>query len=73
MPRTWNKDLELGIAAFSGRVGYGAFSVSPSQLEAVLQYIETQQEHHRTRTFHEEYRKLLRRRGIDFDEQYVWD
>jgi hypothetical protein len=50
-----------------------AFSVSPSQLEAVLQYIETQQEHHGTRTFQEEYRELLRRHGIDFDERYVWD
>jgi len=47
--------------------------VSPSQLEALLQYIEAQQEHHRTRTFQEEYRELLRRHCVDFDERYVWD
>ena len=63
----------LAIAVFSGSAGYGAFSVSPSQLEAVLEYVDTQQEHHRTRTFQEEYRELLRRHGVDFDERYVWD
>jgi len=47
--------------------------VSPSQLEAVLQYIDAQQEHQRTCTFQEEYRELLRKRGVDFDERYVWD
>jgi len=39
----------------------------------VLQYVETQQEHHRTRTFQEEFRDLLRRYGVNFDEPYVWD
>ena len=62
-----------GIAAFSGSAGYGAFSVSPSQLDAVLRYIDSQQEHQRTRTFEEEYRELLRKHGVDFDERYVWD
>ena len=47
--------------------------MSPSQLEAVLQYVDTQQEHHRTRTFQEEYRELLHKHGLDFDERYVWD
>jgi len=61
------------LSRFFWQRGYGVFSVSPSQLEPVLQYIETQQEHHRTRTFEEEYRELLRRHGIDFDERYVWD
>ena len=53
--------------------GYGAFSVSPSQLDTLVQYVKAQQEHHRTRTFQEEYRELLRRHGVDFDERYVWD
>ena len=69
----WIKNLDTRYRGFFWQRGYGAFSVSPSQLETVLQYIETQQEHHRTRTFQEEYRELLRRHGIDFDEQYVWD
>ncbi len=56
---------------FSWQRGYGAFSVSPSQLDAVLRYIKEQPEHHRNRTFQEEYRDLLRNHGVDFDERYV--
>jgi REP element-mobilizing transposase RayT len=69
----WIKALDARYRSFFWQRGYGAFSVSPSQLEAVLQYIEVQQEHHRTRTFQEEYRELLRKHGIDFDERYIWD
>jgi REP element-mobilizing transposase RayT len=52
----WIKTLDARYRGFFWERGYGAFSVSPSQLEALLQYIEAQQEHHRTRTFQEEYR-----------------
>ena len=69
----WIKTLDAGYRGFFWQRGYGAFSVSPSQLDAVLQYVDTQQEHHRTRTFQDECRELLRRHGIDFDERYVWD
>jgi putative transposase len=69
----WIKELDPRYRLFFWQRGYAAFSVSPSQLEAVLQYIEEQQEHHRTRTFQEEYRELLRKHGVDFDERYVWD
>jgi REP element-mobilizing transposase RayT len=69
----WIKKLDARYRGFFWQRGYGAFSVSPSQLEAVLRYIHTQGEHHRTRTFQEEYRELLRRHGVDFDERYVWD
>ena len=69
----WVKQLDPRYRGFFWQRGYAAFSVSPSQLEAVLQYIEAQQEHHRTRTFQEEYRELLRKHGVDFDELYVWD
>jgi len=69
----WIKALDIRYRSFFWQRGYGAFSVSPSRLEVVLQYIETQAEHHRTRTFQDEYRELLRRHGIDFDERYVWD
>ena len=47
--------------------------MSPSQLDAVVRYVEAQDEHHRSRTFQEEYRDLLRRHAVDFDEDYVWD
>jgi hypothetical protein len=69
----WIKELVARYRGFFRQRGYSAFSVSPSQLKAVLKYIEGQREHHRTRTFEEEYRELLRRDGIDFDERYVWD
>ena len=67
----WIKALEVRYRGFFWQRGYGAFSVSPSQLDAVLQYVETQEEHHRTLTFQEEYRQLLRRHGMEFDECYV--
>src|SRR5262249_6609432 len=69
----WIKTLDARYRGFSWQSGYGAFSVSPSQLEIMVQYIKTQPEHHRTRTFQDEYRELLRRHGVDFDERYVWD
>ena len=69
----WIKALDARYRAFFWQRGYGAFSVSPCQLDAVLNYVKTQQEHHRTRTFEEEYRELLRKHGVDFDERYVWD
>ncbi|CEF49347.1 unnamed protein product [uncultured bacterium] len=69
----WIKALDGRYRGFFWQRGYGAFSVSPSQLDTVVQYVEAQKEHHRTCTFQEEYRELLRRHGVDFDERYVWD
>jgi putative transposase len=69
----WIKDIDPRYRGFFWQRGYGAFSVSPSQLEAVLKYVKRQEEHHRTRTFQEEYRDLLRKHGVDFDERYVLD
>jgi len=62
---------EIGMRAFAWQEGYGAFTVSASQREAVRHYIEQQAEHHRTRTFREEYLELLRRSGVEFDERYL--
>jgi hypothetical protein len=69
----WIKALDARYRGFFWQRGYGAFSVSPSQPDAVLQYLETQQEHHRTRSFQDEYRDFLHKHGVDFDERYVWD
>ena len=69
----WIKARDARYRGFFWQRGYGAFSVSPSQLAAVLKYVDAQKQHHRTRTFQEEYRDLLRRHGGDFDERYVWD
>ena len=60
-------------AAFAWQAGYGAFSVSSSHLDVVRRYIDHQPEHHATRTFQDEYREILHKHGIAFDERYVWD
>jgi putative transposase len=69
----WIKDADANCRRFFWQRGYGAFSVSLSQLDSVRQYVDRQPDHHRTRTFQEEYRQMLRTHGIDFDERYVWD
>ena len=61
------------LAAFAWQDGYGAFTVSKSASPDVSEYIENQREHHRTRTYQEEYRALLDRHGIEYDERYLWD
>jgi putative transposase len=57
---------------FSWQEGYGAFSVSPSQVSVVKRYIQNQEEHHRKRNFEEEFVLLLRNCGIQYDERYVF-
>jgi putative transposase len=69
----WIKGLDSKYRRFYWQRGYGAFSVSPSTLNAVLQYVRSQEAHHRTRSFQEEYRDFLRKYDVEFDERYVWD
>ena len=52
--------------------GYGMFSVSPKDRDAAERYVRNQQEHHRTRSFQDEYRAILHKYEIEFAEQYVW-
>ena len=61
-----------GVKKFAWQEGYGAFTVSPSQLSKVQRYIANQLEHHRKKTFEEEYVDLLRLSGVEFDETYLW-
>lgn len=67
------KEEASALKGFHWQNGYGAFSVSPSNIEQVKTYIAGQEEHHRKRTFQEEYRLMLERHGIEYDERYVWD
>ena len=62
-----------GHSHFGWQSGYGAFSVSKSVKESVISYIASQESHHRKMTFQEEFRSLLQKHGIAFDERYVWD
>lgn len=57
---------------FSWQEGYGAFSVSPSQVPVVKKYIQNQEQHHLTRNFEEEFVSLLRHCGIEYDERFVF-
>ena len=52
---------------------FGAFSIGQSQIETVVKYIERQKEHHKKQNFQDEFRSLLTKYEVDFDEQYVWD
>ena len=58
---------------FAWQTGYGAFSYGHSQLSAVIAYIERQEEHHRRRTFRDEYLSLLRKFRVQYDDQYLFE
>jgi REP element-mobilizing transposase RayT len=57
---------------FSWQDGYGAFTVSQSNIPEVAHYIQNQRAHHRNKTFQEEYLGFLKANGIDYDERYLW-
>ena len=69
----WIKTVERRYSKFRWQAGYGAFSVSQSHVSDVQRYIERQEEHHRRKTFQDEFRAFLKKYQIDFDERYVWD
>ncbi len=69
----WVKTKERMLTKFAWQNGYGAFSVGQSEVERVRAYIAGQEEHHRKRTFQDEYRAFLKEYGVDYDERYVWD
>jgi putative transposase len=69
----WIKTKGERYARFSWQAGYGAFSIGQSQLDAVKSYIAGQREHHRQKTFQEEYLEFLAKYQIQFDERYVWE
>ena len=69
----WLKTQSPELSGFAWQRGYGVFSVGPSDLNALLAYIDNQEEHHRTRTFQDEYRAFLTKYAVTYDERYVWD
>ena len=68
----WVHDTFPQSAGFGWQEGYGAFSVSASAIPRVTSYIQKQEEHHRTRTFEEEFVAFLDRHGIEYDPRYLW-
>jgi len=69
----WLKTQSPDLAKFSWQSGYGAFSVSESNLPSTTAYIQNQREHHRTKSFKEEFREFLEKNNLTYDEKYVWD
>ncbi len=68
----WVKAFGGLLSKFEWQSGYGAFSVNPREVDQVREYIRNQMEHHRIRTFQEEYREILREYGVSYDERYIW-
>ncbi len=71
MPATWIHQ-QRRRSGLGWQEGYAAFAVSPSRREAVRRYIERQAEHHRHKTFPEEYLQLLKEAGMVYDEAHLW-
>lgn len=69
----WLKQEYPSINEFNWQAGYGAFSVSPSHVDALKAYIANQEEHHRTESFQDELRRICRKYGVELDERYAWD
>jgi putative transposase len=70
---SWIKTKGIGFRNFHWQDGYGAFSIGESNIPALRQYIATQKEHHRKRSFQEELIKFLNAYGIEYDERFLWD
>jgi putative transposase len=67
------KSSDPYVQDFHWQAGYGAFSLSPSHLEAAREYVRNQEEHHRQESFQDELRRLCRKYGIEIDERFAWD
>lgn len=70
----WVNERNNGSGSrFAWQSGYGAFTVSQSQLPALIEYVENQEEHHRSRSFQDEFVAILRKHGVEYDERYLFD
>ncbi len=69
----WIHDTFPNLQRFAWQDGYGAFTVSKSNLGEVVTYIQNQREHHSTRSFQEEYLAFLKKHAVEYDERYVFD
>ena len=73
LKRVSNQKMRGSVPDFAWQAGYGAFSVDPSRLDSVAQYVRSQEEHHRRETFQDEFLRLLNEHDLTWDERYVWD
>ena len=69
----WLKTQSPDLGGFAWQRGYGCFSVGPADLDSLCAYIDGQEEHHRQRTFQDEFRMFLAKYKVEYNEAYVWD
>ena len=69
----WIKTKGAAYSNFYWQDGYGIFSVNPSEIDRVINYIKNQEEHHQKRSFQDEFRAFLKKYKVEYDERYVWD
>jgi putative transposase len=69
----WIKSIGEKYSGFYWQDGYGIFSVNPAETNKVVEYIKSQEEHHKQVSFQDEFRAFLRKYGVEWDERYVWD
>ena len=67
------KTMGDDLSNFYWQDGYGAFSVNPAEIEKVINYIANQKQHHNKLSLQNEYRAMLKRYQVEYDERYVWD
>ncbi len=70
---SWMKTLDPSLKNFYWQNGYGAFSVNPSEVDRVINYIANQHAHHSKQDFKQEFRAILKKYDVEYDERYVWD
>ena len=70
----WIKETDRSkYGKFAWQAGYGAFSISRSNLDEVVSYVANQETHHQKLSFQDEYRTFLEKHNVEYDERYVWD
>ena len=69
----WIKTKGSIYKKFAWQNGYGVFSIGRTEVDIVKKYIEEQEEHHRKKSFQDEYREFLKTYDVEYDERYVWD
>lgn len=69
----WVHETMSTLPHFGWQDGFGAFSLGRSQVEAITRYINTQAEHHKERSFQDEFRHMLEQHNLEYDERYIWD
>jgi REP-associated tyrosine transposase len=69
----WIKSKATELTDFYWQSGYGAFSVSPGHVNVLGEYISNQEKHHTRESYQQEFIRLLKKYGIQWDERYIWD